>query len=39
LSDQFRSSANQINDFGVINVADPETWEFRRLKYSHMCRL
>ncbi|AES62361.1 hypothetical protein MTR_1g098840 [Medicago truncatula] len=39
LSDQLRSSADQINDFGVVNVADPETWVFRRLKYSHMCRL
>ncbi|AES66118.1 hypothetical protein MTR_2g062720 [Medicago truncatula] len=39
LSDQLRSSADQINDFGVVNVADPETWAFRRLKYSHMCRL
>jgi len=40
LPDQLRSSANQINDFGVIHVADPETWLFRRFKYkySHMCR-
>jgi len=30
---QYRS----INDFGVVNVADPETWVFQRLKYSHMC--
>ncbi|AET00560.1 hypothetical protein MTR_5g093400 [Medicago truncatula] len=39
LSDQLRSSVDQINDFGVFNVADPETWVFRKLKYSHMCRL
>ncbi|AES95149.1 hypothetical protein MTR_5g022360 [Medicago truncatula] len=39
LSDQLRSSADQINDFRVINVADLETMVFRRLKYSHMCRL
>ncbi|AES89557.1 hypothetical protein MTR_4g076960 [Medicago truncatula] len=39
LSDHLRSSADQINDFGVVNVADPETWVFRRLKYSHMCSL
>ncbi|AES89707.1 hypothetical protein MTR_4g078820 [Medicago truncatula] len=38
LSDQLRSSADPINDFGVIHVADPETWLFRRFKYSHMCR-
>jgi len=38
LSDQLRSSADQINDFGVIHVADPGTWLFRRFKYSHMCR-
>ncbi|KEH29583.1 hypothetical protein MTR_4g045813 [Medicago truncatula] len=25
LSDQLRSSADQINDFGVVNVADSET--------------
>ncbi|AES94754.1 hypothetical protein MTR_5g017940 [Medicago truncatula] len=31
LSGQLRSSADPINDFGVINVADPETWIFRRL--------
>ncbi|AES68734.1 hypothetical protein MTR_3g014250 [Medicago truncatula] len=24
LSDQLRSSADPINDFGVVNVADPE---------------
>jgi len=29
----------QINAFGVLNVAYPETWLFWRLKYSHMCRL
>ncbi|KEH40709.1 hypothetical protein MTR_1g033640 [Medicago truncatula] len=39
LSDQLRSSADKKNDFGVVNVANPETWVFRRLKYSHMCRL
>jgi len=39
LSDQLRSSANPINDFDVVHVADPETWVLRRLKYSHMCRL
>ncbi|AES99478.1 hypothetical protein MTR_5g081340 [Medicago truncatula] len=39
LSDQLRSSADQINDFGVVNVADPEIWVFWRLKYSHMCTL
>jgi len=39
LSDQLRSSADQINDFGVVNVADPETWVSWRLKYSHVCRL
>jgi len=37
LSDQFRSSADQINDFGVIHVTDLETWLFQRFKYSHMC--
>jgi len=31
LSDQLQSSANQINDFGVINFADSETWVFREL--------
>jgi len=31
LSDQLRSNADPINDFGVIHVADPETWLFRRL--------
>ncbi|KEH28753.1 hypothetical protein MTR_4g011740 [Medicago truncatula] len=25
LSDQFRSSEDTINDFGVVNIADPET--------------
>ncbi|KEH34005.1 hypothetical protein MTR_3g057045 [Medicago truncatula] len=39
LSDQLRSSADQINDFGVVNIADPKTWVFRRPKYSHMRRL
>ncbi|AES91445.1 hypothetical protein MTR_4g113630 [Medicago truncatula] len=39
LSDQLRSSADQINDFEVVNVANSETWVFQRLKYSHMCRL
>ncbi|AES75797.1 hypothetical protein MTR_6g059740 [Medicago truncatula] len=39
LSDQLRSSANPINDFGVVNVAYLERWVFRRLEYSHMCRL
>jgi len=29
LSYQFQSSADPINDFGVINVADPETRLFR----------
>jgi len=38
LSDQLRSSADLINDFDIIHVADPETWLFRRFKYSHMCR-
>ncbi|RHN63215.1 hypothetical protein MtrunA17_Chr4g0055901 [Medicago truncatula] len=33
-----RYSANPINDFGVIHVADLETWLFRRSKSSHMCR-
>ncbi|KEH18938.1 hypothetical protein MTR_8g432410 [Medicago truncatula] len=37
--DQLRTSADQINDFGVVNFADSETWVFQRLKYSHMCRL
>ena len=35
LSYQIRSSADPINDFGVIHVADPETWLFRRFKHSH----
>ena len=29
------------NDFGVVNVADPKTWVFRRHEYnriSHICR-
>ncbi|AES63097.1 transmembrane protein, putative [Medicago truncatula] len=39
LSDQLRSSADQINDFGVVNVANLETWVFRKLNYSRMCRL
>ncbi|AES63759.1 transmembrane protein, putative [Medicago truncatula] len=26
LSDKLRSSADPINDFGVIHVADPDTW-------------
>jgi len=26
LSDQLRSSVDQINDFGVVNVANMETW-------------
>ncbi|KEH36532.1 hypothetical protein MTR_2g012945 [Medicago truncatula] len=30
LSDHLRSSADSTNDFGVINIADPETWLFRR---------
>ncbi|AET03795.1 hypothetical protein MTR_8g075820 [Medicago truncatula] len=30
LSDQLRSSADPTNDFGVINVADPEAWLFQR---------
>jgi hypothetical protein len=38
LSDQLRSTANPINDFGVIHVVDPESLLFRRFKYSHMCR-
>ncbi|KEH41105.1 hypothetical protein MTR_1g041755 [Medicago truncatula] len=38
LSDQLRSGADSINDFGVIHVADPKTWLFRRFKNSHMCR-
>ncbi|AES78220.1 hypothetical protein MTR_7g026040 [Medicago truncatula] len=38
LSYQLRSSADPINNFGVIHVADPETWLFQRFKYSHMCR-
>ncbi|AES94651.1 hypothetical protein MTR_5g016820 [Medicago truncatula] len=28
-SDQLRSSVDPINDFGVINVADPEAWLFQ----------
>jgi len=39
LFDQLRSSADPINDFDAVHVADPETWVFRRLEYSHMCRL
>jgi len=39
LSDQPQSSADPINDFGVVYIADPEKWVFWRLKYSHMCRL
>ena len=38
LSDQLWYSADPINDFGVIHVADSEIWLFRRFKYSHMCR-
>jgi len=38
LLDQLRSSADPINDFDVIHIADPETWLFRRFKYSHMYR-
>jgi len=30
LSDQLRSSVDPTNNFGVINVADPEAWLFRR---------
>jgi len=30
LSDQLRFSADRTNHFGVINIADPETWPFRR---------
>jgi len=26
------ASADPINDFGIINVADPETWVFQRLE-------
>ena len=39
LLDQLRSSAVPINDFGVVNAAELETWVFQRLKYSHICRL
>jgi hypothetical protein len=38
LLDQLWSSADPINDFDVIHVADLEIWLFRRFKYSHMCR-
>jgi len=31
LLDQFRSNADPINDFGVVNVADSETWYSRDL--------
>jgi len=37
--DQLRSSANPINNFGVVHVANTETWVFQRLEYSHTCRL
>jgi len=39
LSDQLRSGAYPINDFGVVSIADLETWIFQRLEYSHMCML
>jgi len=43
LKDQLWASADPINDndFGVVNVADPETWVFWRHEYSnisHICR-
>jgi len=39
LSDQLRFGAKSFNDFGVVNIAYSETSVFRRLEYSHMCRL
>jgi len=39
LSDQFRFSAHPINDFSIVYVVDQKTWVFRRLEYSHMCKL
>lgn len=30
-SDQLRSNVDSINNFGVINVADPDVWFFCRL--------
>jgi len=39
LSEQFRSRVDPINDVDVVYVVDLETWVFRTLEYSYMCRL